>query len=81
MRQAQIVVCKVDVDGAEATVIEALGDFLHDHRLVSLLVECDGNTRGLVERPLSAVGLEARASHARGNLRQANVIYDRKVAV
>jgi hypothetical protein len=71
-------VCKIDVDGAEADVVAAIEPLIALDRMAGLLIECDATTRGPVEALLARAGLQVQTTHGKGNQRQVNLIAYRK---
>ncbi len=71
-------VCKIDVDGAEADVVAAIEPLIALDRMAGLLIECDATTRGPVEALLASAGLQVQTTHGKGNQRQVNLIAYRK---
>lgn len=79
MAAALPLICKIDVDGAEADVLVAIEQLIALDRMASLLIECDKRTRGPVEALLARSGLQVQAAHVRDNQRQFNLIAYRGV--
>jgi FkbM family methyltransferase len=75
---AQVVLCKIDVDGAEVHVLDALPELLADTRLKSLLIECERDLRGAVETRLQSAGLQVDAQYGKANQHQVNLIAHRR---
>lgn len=71
---AEVIICKIDVDGAEIYVLDALSELLADRRLKSLLIECEQDLRAVVEERLHAVGLRIDAQYGKANQHQVNLI-------
>ena len=67
-------ICKIDVDGAEADVVAAIEPLIALDRMAGLLIECDATTRGPVEALLACSGLQVQTTHSKGNQRQFNLI-------
>lgn len=74
---ATSIICKIDVDGAEVNVVEALTPLLADRRLKSILIECEDATRGPIERMFLGAGFAVASSHGKENQRQVNLIAHR----
>lgn len=77
LRPAASIICKIDVDGAELHVVEALVSMLGDTRLKSILIECDAETRPHLEQVFIDNGFSLRTAFLRNNGRQVNLIVDR----
>lgn len=81
LNQATSIICKIDVDGAELHVIEALEPMLADKRLKSILIECDAETRPALEKIFIDNGFTLRTHFIRNNGRQVNLIVDKDMDV
>lgn len=72
------VIVKIDVDGAEVGVVQALASLLRSPAARSLLIECEADTRAPIEAFLAEAAYEVSSTHGKGNQRQINLIAYRR---
>lgn len=78
LEDASNIIIKIDVDGGEFDVLEALKICLQDHRTKSILIECDYGQIERVTSYFSSLGFVCDEKFEKQNNKQVNLIFHRE---